>query len=199
MGVLQFFQKLQLCPYFSLPPSLLPFLLAYRTVQVSSDVFTINDRLTLIQVSWYPASPDTLALLTSDNAIRLFNLAQPNLPFLELPLTSNNNISFYQNTIKLEEYSITGFSVWNRSAFIYHDSGDVSLVSLTHHAHPQTLSMHPQDTKGNYICSSSSMLLLEDTVPLAVILVGKSGMDDMMVCHCVYLDDSENDQVLGFE
>ena len=172
----------------------------YRTVVVSSDVFTINDRLTLIQVSWYPASPDTLALLTSDNSIRLFNLAQPNLPLLELPLTPSNNISFYQNIIKLEEYCIVGFSVWKRSAFVYHDSGDVSLVSLTQHSLPQPLSMHPQDTKGNYICSSSSMLLLEETAaaaPLAVILAGKSGMDDMMMCHCVYLEDSswENEKV----
>ena len=165
----------------------------HRTVRVSNDVFTINDHLTLVQVSWYPASPDTLALLTSDNSIRLFSLAQPNLPLLELPLTSSNHIAFYKNTIKLEEYCIVGFSVWNRSAFVYHDSGDVSLVSLSRHSRPQQLSMHPQDTTGNYICSSSSMLLLDDTLPLAVILAGKSGMDDMMMCHCVYLDDSSWD------
>lgn len=156
-------------------------------------MFTINDHLTLTQVSWYPVNPDTLALLTSDNCLRLFSLAQPNLPLLELSLTSSNHISFYQNTIKLEEYCIVGFSVWNRSAFVYHDSGDVSLVSLSRHSRPQQLSMHPQDTTGNYICSSASMLLLEGTVPLAVVLAGKSGMDDMMMCHCLYLDDSSEE------
>ena len=162
---------------------------SHRTVVVSSEVFTISDCLTLVQLSWHPTSPDTLILLTSDNTLRLFHLAQPDLPQLELSLTSSNNISFHQNTIKLEEYCIVGFSVWRRSAFVYHDSGDVSLISLTQHSRPQLLSMHPQDTEGNYICSSSSMLLLEETVPLTVILAGKSGMDDMMVCHCVYLED----------
>lgn len=164
----------------------------YRTFQVASDIFTINDRLFLVQVSWCPRTPDTLALLTSDNFIRLFQLAEPNLPVLELPLFSPSSIHFYPSTIKLDEYCIVACGLWNSSAFVFHDSGDVSLVSLVQDSHPRPLSMHPQDTKGNYICSSCSMLLL-DTAPLAVILAGKSEMDDMMVCHCLYLEDSDSD------
>lgn len=159
---------------------------------MSQDIFIINDRLTLTQVSWHPRSPDTLALLTSDSFIRLFNLAEPDLPLLELPLLSPSSIHLYPNTIKLEEYGIVAFSLWSSSAFVFHESGDVSLVSMTQHSRPQKLSMHPQDTRGNYISSACSMLLLE-TSPLAVILAGRSGMEDMMVCHCVYLEESSLD------
>ena len=165
-------------------------------MQVASDIFIINDRLTLVQGSWYPSSPDTVALLTSDNFIRLFSLAEPNLPALEIPLFSPTSIHFYPSTIKLDEYSVVAFSIWNTSVFILHDSGDVSLLPLSPGAKPRMLSMHPQDTKGNYICSSSSMLLLE-TAPLAVVLAGRSSMDDMMVCHCVYLEAEEEEEEEG--
>lgn len=166
-----------------------------RAVQVAGDIFTINDNLLLEQVSWCPHIPDTLALLTSDNFIRLFQLAEPSLPILELPLFSPSSIHFYPNTIKLEEESTTAFRIWNNSAFVFHDSGEVSLVTLSQNPNMRKLSMHPHD-QGNYICSSSSMLLL-DTTPLAVILAGKSGMDDMMVCHCLYLEDSDSEGLVG--
>lgn len=174
------------------------FLHTCRTFAVSRDLFIINDHLTLVQVSWHPRSPDTLALLTSDNFIRLFSLAEPDLPLLELPLLSLSGIHLYPNTIKLEEYSIVAFELWSSSAFIFHESGDVSLVSMTQHSRPHKLSMHPQDTRGNYISSACSMLLLE-TSPLAVILAGRSGMEDMMLCHCVYLEDSESELPVSVE
>ena len=87
------------------------------------------------------------------------------------------------------------FALWGASdqAFIFHESGDVSLVSLTqkqHHHRPRKLSMHPQDTAGNYISSACSMLLLE-TSPLGLVLAGRSGVEDMMVCHCIYLESSD--------
>ena len=158
---------------------------------MSRDIFIINEQLTLIQVTWHPRSPDTLALLTSDNFIRLFGLAEPDLPLLELPLLSPSSIHLYPNTIKLEEYGIVAFACWGSSAFAFHESGDVSLVSMTRDARPQKLSMHPQDTAGNYISSACSMLLL-DTSPLGVVLAGKSGMEEIMVCHCVYLEEDSS-------
>lgn len=151
--------------------------------------FTINEGLTLIQVSWYPSTPDTLALLTSDSFIRLFNLAEPEIPLLELSLLSAGINLAMHNVLKLEEECIVGFSLWKGSAFVFHDSGDVSLVSLLEHSRPQWLSMHPQDTE-NYISSSYSILVLERT-PLVVVLAGKSGMYDLKVCHCVYLEESD--------
>ena len=165
----------------------------YRTVSVASHVFTINDCLTLVQVSWYPSSPNTLALLTSDNFLQLFNLAEPELPVLKVPLLpSSTGIQLHHHHgLNMDQDCVVGFSLWNRSAFILQDSQDValSLISLTQHPHPlpKPLRIYPP-ADDNYWSTPSSLLVL-NTTPLAVVVADKTGM----VYHCVYLEEESAD------
>ncbi len=163
---------------------------------IAHDIFAINDKLTLLQVSWFtPAGSHTLALLTSDNFIRLFNLIDPNLPLLEVPLfPSSPNIQLRSGGVSLAQESAMAFSLWNTSAFVLQDNGDLSLVSLAHHppySPPQPLRMFPPDDD-NYQCTSPLSLLLLKTTPLTVVVADSTGM----IYHCVYLaEKNPDDQV----
>ena len=161
-------------------------------------MFTINDCLTLVQTAWYTSIPDTLVLLTSDNFIRLSNLAEPNLPLLEVPLLpSSASVQLHHHGLVLNQECVVAFSLWKTSAFILHESGDVSLVSLARTTYPrkppQVLRMHPQ-ADDNYTSNPSSILLL-NVAPLFVVVADKTGI----VYHCVYLHENPLDQEVGTE
>jgi len=155
----------------------------------------------LLQVSWYPPSPDTLALLTSDNFIRLYSLADPDRPLLVVPLLPQCSRDMSQRGgFRIEEDNVIHFCLHHTSAFLLHDSGDVSLVSLEQELQertPKQLMMVLHSSDDNEEIDSSTMLLL-DTSPAILIVAYKSGM----IYHCMYFGDgrsSESRQEVGKE
>ena len=149
------------------------------------------DQLTLLQICWYPLSPDTLALLTSDNYLRLYSLADPECPLLAVPLLHQCTRIPQRGRIRIEEENIIRFCIRDTSAFILHDNGDVSLVSLdqdTREHAPKRLRMSLYSSDDNEEIDSSGMLLL-DTTPSLLVIAYKSGM----IYHCICLEDSSKE------
>ena len=160
---------------------------------MAETLFARYDRLSLIQVSWYPFIPDTLALLTSDNFIRLYGLADPDCPSLEVPLLFPYVHHPQRERLVIQDDCVMGFCFQERSAFILHENGELSLVSLSQDTRlhvPHRLRMFPLSEDDDEIYASSMLLL--GTTPSLVVVAHKSGM----IYHCIYLEaHSEDDEV----
>ena len=173
---------------------LLPLPYLRRNFSVAEPLFTRYDRLSLIQVSWNLPTSDNLALLTSDNFIRLFSLAEPDCPSLEIPLLSPYVHHSQRERLVIQDDCVIGFCLRNRSAFILHENGELSLVSLTQDTRlhvPQRMRMFPLSEDDDEIYSSSMLLL--DTTPSLLVVAHKSGM----IYHCIYLEASSEDGEVG--
>ena len=112
----------------SLPPPLLPSLPpCSRVVAVAGDLFSVyRQTLELLQVQWHPHQPGTLCLLTSDDTLRVFSLANPNVPLLTFPLSAPTPL----HGCALDD-SVVAFSLLSTAIFILRDTGDVHLSSLS--------------------------------------------------------------------
>lgn len=161
---------------------------------MAEPLFARYDRISLVQVSWYLPISDNLALLTSDNFIRLYSLADPDCPSLEIPLLSPYIHQPQRERLVIQDDCVIGFCLKNRSAFILHENGELSLVSLSQDTRlnaPQRMRMFPLSEVDDEIYSSSMLLL--DTTPSVIVVAHKSGM----IYHCVYLEANCEDGEVG--
>ena len=167
------------------------FSLSYnRVTQIASRYFQIyGDQYTLVHAAWHPTIPAVLVLLTSDNVLRLFNIANPNDPLVEIPLLSTTTVGVYFKSHGYTlDYPFVSFSLWNNSAFAIRDSGEVCLVPLASNPSappPSPLLMHPQ-ADDNYPGDPTSLLVMP-TVPCVLVIANSSGV----LHHCVYLEPEE--------
>lgn len=158
----------------------------FRNYSVAEALFVRYDQLVLRQVAWYPPSPDTLALLTSDNFLRLYSLGDPECPLLEVPLLPQSSYLSLRGGFRIEEDNVVQFCVHQTSAFVLHDTGDISLVSLDQDTRGHALkrlTMVLQSSDDYEEIDPSAMLLLESS-PCILIVAYKSGM----IYHCMYLE-----------
>ena len=155
--------------------------LSHRSIQIASDFFKVHyDFIKLLQVEWHPDTPGVLIFLTSDNVLRLVNLANPDFAFLTIPLLSGS-----ASDISLKD-PMVNFSLLSGTAFVLQDSGDVFKVPLVSQAtSPSALGMHPP-AEDNYGSDATSLLVLPTNPPALVIANGNG-----VLHHCVYLDSGE--------
>ena len=152
-------------------------------VPIANDYFTIHQP-PLLQVSWHPTAPFQLALLTMDNMIRFYSLADPELVILSLSLPSSPTAGVLHSM----KDPVVAFGLWQNSAFILQEGGEVTLATLTQATPPPPpLLIHPQ-TDEDCDSEASSMLILPSQ-PCVVVIATTNGT----VNHCVYLDDEERE------
>ena len=156
-------------------------LLSCRSIQIASDFFKVHyDFIKLLQVEWHPDTPGVLIFLTSDNVLHLVNLANPDFPFLTIPLLSGS-----ASEISLKD-PMVNFTLFSNTVFVLQDNGDVFKVPLVSKAmFPSALGMHPP-AEDNYGSDATSLLVLP-TNPPALIIANGNGV----LHHCVYLDSGE--------
>ena len=131
-------------------------------------------------MEWHPDTPGVLIFLTSDNVLRLVNLANPGFPFLTIPLLSGS-----ASEISLKD-PMVNFTLFSNTVFVLQDNGDVFKVPLVSKAtFPSALGMHPP-AEDNYGSDATSLLVLP-TNPPALIIANGNGV----LHHCVYLDSGE--------
>ena len=152
-----------------------------RATPIASDFFKVHhDFIKLLQVEWHPENPGLLIFLTSDNFLRLVNLANPDFAILTIPLLSGS-----VGEISLKD-PIVNFSVLSNTVFVLQDCGDVYKVPLTSiDVTPSALGMHPP-AEDNYGSDATSLLVLP-TDPPCLVIANASGV----LHHCVYLDSGE--------
>ena len=101
-----------------LPPPLLP-----RVTSVASDLFYIHRHsLALLQVAWHPTQPGSLCLLTSDDTLRVYRLADPSVPLLTLPLSDSppaRCVEHHNNQPKYSPDSSNIQSYWTATQTIF--------------------------------------------------------------------------------
>ena len=174
--------------FFSLPLTVRPEIqqwmfdfLSCRSIQIASDFFKVHcDFIKLLQVEWHPDTPGVLIFLTSDNILRLVNLANPDFAFLTIPLLSGS-----ASEISLKD-PMVNFTLLSNTAFVLQDNGDVFKVPLVSKAtFPSALGMHPP-AEDNYGSDATSLLVLPTNPPALVIANGNG-----VLLHCVYLDSGE--------
>ena len=138
------------------------------------------DFIKLLQVEWHPDTPGVLIFLSSDNVLRLINLANPDFAFLTIPLLSGS-----ASEISLKD-PMVNFTLLSNTAFVLQDNGDVFKVPLVSKAtFPTALGMHPP-AEDNYGSDATSLLVLPTNPPALVIANGNG-----VLHHCVYLDSGE--------
>ena len=149
-------------------------------VAVAGDLFSVyRQTLELLQVQWHPHQPGTLCLLTSDDTLRVFSLANPNVPLLTFPLSAPTPL----HGCALDD-SVVAFSLLSTAIFILRDTGDVHLSSLSPDAPcSPPLVMHPP-AEDNYGSDASRILALP-TSPSTLIIANSSGT----LHHCVYIHE----------
>ena len=169
----------------SLPPSLPP---CSRVVAVAGDLFSVyRQTLELLQVQWHPHRPGALCLLTSDDTLRVFSLADPNVPLLTFPLSAPTPL----HGCALDD-SVVAFSLLSTAIFILRDTGDVHLSSLSPDAPcSPPLVMHPT-AEDNYGSDASRILVLP-TSPSTLIIANSSGT----LHHCVYIHEEMQVYILA--
>ena len=153
----------------------------YRATPITNDFFKVHhDFVKLLQVEWHPTKPGILIFLTSDNVLRLVNLADPESAFLTIPLLSGS-----ASEISLKD-PIVNFCLLSDTAFVLQDGGDVFKVPLVTKAMPlSALGMHPP-AEDNYGSDATSLLVLP-TDPPCLVIANANGV----LHHCVYLDAGE--------
>lgn len=161
-----------------------------KVTSVASDLFCIHRHsLTLVQVAWHPTQPGSLCLLTSDDTLRVYGLADPSVPLLLLPLSDSPPAS-----CTLED-TVVAFSVWPDSVFFLRDTGDVYRTSLGGiaggRASSPPLPMHPsaEDNYGSDACS----LLVLPTSPRVLVIANSNGV----IYHCIYIQEEKEEEGLG--
>ena len=147
---------------------------------VAGDLFSVyRQTLELLQVQWHPHQAGALCLLTSDDTLRVFSLADPNVPLLTFPLSAPTPL----HGCALDD-SVVAFSLLSTAIFILRDTGDVHLSSLSPDAPcSPPLVMHPT-AEDNYGSDASRILALP-TSPSTLIIANSSGT----LHHCVYIHE----------
>ena len=137
--------------------------------------------LTVQSVTWH--STDSLLLLTSDGALRLFNIAQPEIPQLSLSVIPAAGQT--SQTLRLEEEgTIVTCALHGDSALLLMERVDVVSINLQIGAQPSPpLSMHPV-TEESYTVGGCDMLVLSPAI-LAI------ATDSGKILHCVYITGDE--------
>lgn len=153
----------------------------YRATPITNDFFKVHhDFVKLLQAEWHPTKPGVLVFLTSDNVLRLVNLANPEFAFLIIPLLSGST-----SVISLKD-PIVNFCLLSDTAFVLQDGGDVFKVPLVTKATPlSALGMHPP-AEDNFGSDATSLLVLP-TDPPCLVIANANGV----LHHCVYLDAGE--------
>ena len=137
--------------------------------------------LTIQSVTWH--STDSLLLLTSDGALRLFSIAQPEIPQLSLsvlPAAAQTS-----QTLRLEEEgTIVACALHGDTALLLMERVDVVSINLHIGAQPSPpLPMHPV-TEESYTVGGCDMMVLSPSI-LAI------ATDSGRVLHCIYITGDE--------
>lgn len=153
-----------------------------RTISVGSSLIRAHC-LEVLHVQWHPNDDKTIAVLTSDELIRIYHISNPSVPTLSLNVLSRHSQS---HAVTLEEDYVISFALSDDIVFLLLKSLEVQIISLKEGAQPSlSLPMYPLD-KDNYSGIGCGLLLLP-TQPLVLIIASANG-----VLHCVF---AENDEV----
>lgn len=126
-----------------------------------------------------------MLLLTSEGALRLFSITQPEVPLLSVSVLA---IAVPPHTLRLEEEGgVAGCSVVQNKAVLLFERVDVVTVSLQTGAEPSApLAIHPV-TEDNYTAGGCGMLVLDSYPPVLAIAT-----DSGKVLHGVLISEEED-------
>ena len=160
-----------------------------RTVSIGGSLIRAHC-LKVLQARWHPEDDKTIAILTSDDMIRLYHLSQPSIPVLTLNLMPGLAYQRRHSVTLDEDNEIVSFCLSGDAIFLLQKSLDIQTILLKEGACPSiSLPMYPL-VDNNYSWSGCDMLLLPTQPPVLVI-----ASVDGRILHCVYVKNGDTDEV----
>lgn len=152
-----------------------------RTLAIGNTIIRAHC-LNVIQVQWCPNMDSTIAVLTSDEKLRLYTITEPNIPLLCV----NTSLNATSHALKLPDEKTMCFSFYNDMLFLLQDQLSVQTLTLREGSLPSMpLPMYPL-MNDNYEEEGCGLLVLPTTPPVLV-LASTGGR----IRHCVYSNGIE--------
>jgi len=182
-----------------------------RLTILDESYFTHHLSTKIIEVSWYPGSPnDThVVALTSDNCLRFYDITMPDQPMMRLPLFDNpqeiKSVSSFASVtgdiavdFDIGLPSVDDLGVSTYPIYIMQESGDVWALYCKFSQSRLVVEMQGPLTMNppaadNYGCSYCSMLCLPSS-PVTIAMVTQMGR----VHHCLVLESQEEEDFGDF-
>ena len=181
-----------------------------RFTILDESYFTHHISTKIIQVAWYPGSPnDThVVALTNDNCLRFYDITMPDQPMMRLPLFDNPNaqrtvshfacvtgdlaVDFDIGLPSVDEAGVATFPI-----YIMQESGDVWALYCKFSQNRLVVEMQGPLTMNppaadNYGCNYCSILCLPSS-PVTVAMATQMGT----VHHCLVLGALEEEEEMG--
>ncbi|XP_053563489.1 nuclear pore complex protein Nup88 [Bombina bombina] len=192
-----------------------------RTISVAERIFTNSSSLILKQAIWHPSETlePHLILLTSDNALRIYNLQDPLTPAKFILLSNGDEettiphngrsykaslgetavaCDFGPLAVISKGFGLNGKETHAYPLYILYENGETFLIYIDLHTSASNvgkllgpLPMHPA-AEDNYGFDACSVLCLP-CIPNILVIATESGL----LYHCVVLEGEEDDEQMS--